>query len=142
MTTQSTHKNKTLATLLSALFGGVGAHRFYLHGSKDFWGWNYVVAFALFVCALFLMRSQQSLILIFIALFPLSIYAGLIEALVIGLTPDDKWDAKYNAQSGTTTTSKWPIAVVLVLAFALGFTALIAGIARATDLYLTGGAYG
>ncbi|HWU98949.1 MAG TPA: NINE protein [Oxalicibacterium sp.] len=136
------HKNKMLATLLSALFGGVGAHRFYLHGSRDFWGWNYVVAFLLFVCALFLLRTQQSLILIFIALFPLSIYAGLIEALVIGLTPDDKWDAKYNARSGSTTTSKWPIAVILVLSFALGFTALIAGIARATDLYLTGGAFG
>lgn len=140
--TAGRHKSKILATLLSALFGGVGAHRFYLHGSRDFWGWNYVVAFLLFVCALFLMRTQQSLVLIFIALFPLSVYAGLIEALVIGLTPDDKWDAKHNTKSGGTTTSKWPIAVILVLSFALGFTAFIAGIARATDLYLTGGAFG
>lgn len=142
MTDTSTHKNKTLATLLAALFGGVGAHRFYLHGVRDFWGWNYLVAFVLFVCALFLLRTQQSLILVFVALFPLSIYAGLIEALVIGLTPDDKWDVKHNVRSGNTTNSKWPIAVILVLAFALGFTALIAGIARATDLFLTGGAYG
>ena len=58
------HKNKTLATLLAALLGGLGAHRFYLFGKKDKLAWLYVV------------------------LFPLSIFAGFIAALVIGLTPD------------------------------------------------------
>ena len=33
------HKNKTLATLLAFLLGGVGAHRFYLRGASDTWGW-------------------------------------------------------------------------------------------------------
>lgn len=140
--TTSPHKNKTLATLLAALLGGVGAHRFYLHGARDFWAWNYVMAFVIFVCAQFLLPTHPSLLIIIAALFPLSIYAGLMEALVMGLTSDEKWDAKHNARSGRTTSSKWPIAVILVVSFALGFTGLIAGIARATDLFLTGGAYG
>lgn len=141
-TTVPTHKSKTRATLLAALFGGVGAHRFYLNGKRDFWAWNYVLAFGLFLCALSLLRTNHSLVIIVMALFPISIYAGLIEALIIGLTSDEKWDAKHNPHSGRKSESTWTIAVILVVAFALFFTALIASIARATDLYLTGGAFG
>ncbi|MDB5756055.1 MAG: hypothetical protein JWR56_2483, partial [Massilia sp.] len=33
--TRSTHHNKTAASLLALLLGGVGAHRFYLRGGVD-----------------------------------------------------------------------------------------------------------
>lgn len=112
------HKNKTVATLLSTLLGGIGAHRFYLYGKADFWAWIHV------------------------ATFPLSIFAGFIGALVIGLTPDAKWDAQHNAHSGRHSQSGWPVVLVVVVTFALGSTAVIATIARGFDLYLTGGAYG
>lgn len=114
----ATHKNKTLATLLAAVLGGVGAHRFYLHGKKDVWAWAHVL------------------------LFPLSVFAGFLGALVIGLTPDEKWDAQHNQASGRRSNSGWPLAVLLVLTFAGGATALIATIARGFDLLFTGGAYG
>jgi TM2 domain-containing membrane protein YozV len=114
----SPHKNKTLATLLAFILGGLGAHRFYLHGKKDRWAWVHV------------------------ALFPLSVYAGFIEALVLGLTPDDKWDAEYNAASGQQSDSGWPLAVLLVLTLGVGAVAVIATIARTFDLLYTGGAYG
>ncbi len=136
------HKSKTRATLLAAVLGGPGLHRFYLYGMRDFWAWNYVGGFALFVCALILTQSPHSLGVTILALFPFAMYAGLIEAMVIGLTPDDKWDAKHNAQSGRQSGSGWPIPVILVLAFAAGFTGLITGIARTIDLFLTGGAFG
>lgn len=112
------HKNKTLATLLAAVFGAIGAHRFYLYGSKDKWAWLHVL------------------------LFPLAIFAGFLEALVIGLTPDEKWDVQHNAHSGRQSSSGWPLAVLLVLTFAVGATALIAALARGFDLLFTGGAYG
>lgn len=114
----TSHKNKTFATFLAALFGGIGLHRFYLFGKKDIWGWIHVV------------------------LFPVSIFAAFIEALVIGLTPDDKWDAVHNARSGQTSQSGWPLAVLLVLTFGGGAIAVIAAIARTFDLLFTGGAYG
>ncbi len=140
--TNSSHKNKTLATLLAVVFGGLGAHRFYLYGFRDFWAWNYVAAFLLFVCALVLAQGPHSLGVTLLTLFPLSIFAGWIEALVIGLTPDKKWDARHNAHSGRPSASGWPLILLLVLTFACGFTTFIICIARATDLFLTGGAFG
>lgn len=112
------HKNKTLATFFAAILGGLGAHRFYLYGGKDFWAWVHVF------------------------LFPLSIFAGFVEALVIGLTPDEKWDAQHNSGSGRQSRSGWPLAVLLVLTFGGGAIALIAALARGFDLLFTGGAYG
>jgi len=112
------HKNKTLCTLLAMLLGGLGAHRFYLYGKKDIWAW------------------------IHIFLFPLSIFAGFIAALVIGLTPDEKWDAQHNPDSGQTSNSNWVVVVLVILSFAIGATAVMSSIARLTDLYLTGGSYG
>lgn len=112
------HKNKTFATLLATVLGGLGAHRFYLYGPRDVWAWVHVVT------------------------FPLSVFAGFIGALVIGLTPDEKWDARQNANSGRLSDSGWPVVVLVVLTFALGSTALIATIARGFDLFFTGGAFG
>jgi hypothetical protein len=112
------HKNKTFATLLAFILGGLGAHRFYLHGRTDKWAWVHVL------------------------LFPFSVYAGFIEALVIGLTPDDKWDTQHNSGSGRKSDSGWPLAVLLVLTTGVGATAVIATLARAFDLLYTGGAYG
>ena len=112
------HKNKTLATLLAFLLGGLGMHRFYLHGIKDIWAWVHVL------------------------LFPFSVYAGFIEALVIGLTPDEKWDATHNPASGRRSESRWPLAVLLVLTLGIGAVVVIGTIARLFDLLYTGGSYG
>ena len=136
------HKNKTLTALLAVFLGGVGAHRFYLYGSKDFLAWNYVMAFILFASAVFLAQSPHTLMISILALFPVSIFAGWIEAIVTGLTPDAKWDAKHNVGSQKESASGWPLIVLLVLTFALGFTTFIFCVARATDLFLTGGAFG
>ena len=114
----TTHKNKTLASFLAAIFGGLGAHRFYLYGKKDVWAWVHVL------------------------LFPLSTFAGFIEALVIGLTPDEKWDESHNNGSGQKSDSGWPLAVLRVVTCGGGSIAVIAVIARAFDLLFTGGAYG
>jgi TM2 domain-containing membrane protein YozV len=112
------HKNKTFATLLAAVLGGLGAHRFYLYGKKDRWAWLHLL------------------------LFPLAIYAGFIEALMIGLTPDEKWDANHNPHSGRQSHSGWPLILLLVLTMGFGATAAIATLARTFDLLYTGGAYG
>lgn len=112
------HKNKTFATFLASLLGGIGAHRFYLHGRTDRWAWLHVV------------------------LFPFSVFAGFIEALMIGLTPDEKWDERHNRESGRKSNSGWLLIILLVLTFGGGATAVIAALARTFDLLFTGGAYG
>lgn len=72
----------------------------------------------------------------------LSGFSGFLEALVLGLTSDDKWDAAYNAGRPNKSNSGWPLALLLVLTAGFGAIALIATIARTLDLLLTGGAYG
>lgn len=136
----STHHNKTLATALALLLGGFGAHRFYLRGIADKIGLLHLLSVP--ACSLihFLAPDADW----FFKILPLlvSYIAGFIEGFVVGLMPDDQFDAKYNAGSGRQSESSWILAVVLVtMLFAAGVFA-IATMARLFDLLYTGGAYG
>lgn len=135
------HKNKTLATALALSLGGLGAHRFYLHGNVDRLGLLH--ACSLPVAGLVYSQTEGS-VDVFYALLPLllSYIVAFVAALVIGLTPDEKWDARFNPGSGERTHSNWLLAVLLVATLMVGATVLIATIARLFDLMYTGGAYG
>lgn len=137
---QPPHKNKAFTALLAFLLGSLGAHRFYLHGAKDAWGWLHLAAMP----ATLLLRQIFPEADWFYQILPLTLsaLAGFLEALVLGLMPDDKWDARYNAASGRQSDTGWPLAVVLVATLMLGAGVLIATMARLFDLLYTGGAYG
>lgn len=134
------HKNKTLATLLALLFGFIGLHRFYLYGRRDLWGWLHFATLPL--SALLVMGNPETPAIFSAAPLVLSVLAAFLETLVMGVTPDEKWDARHNAGSGKQSDTGWPVPLMLVLALALGATALIAAIARTFDILLTGGSYG
>jgi hypothetical protein len=134
------HYDKTLTTLLATLFGGIGLHRFYLHGRRDGFGWLHLASLPASIVAISLFSHSPPLFAGI--LLVLSVLSGLLEALVIGLTPDEKWDARYNQHSGKKTESHWVLALILVITLALGATAVIALLARSFDLLFTGGAYG
>jgi TM2 domain-containing membrane protein YozV len=136
----TTHKNKTLATLLATLLGGLGIHRFYLRGAKDRWAWVHLSSVPLSLLAMTIGAGRPQLFLLTPLI--LSALAGIIEALVLGLTPDEQWDAAYNPGSGSQSSSNWLLALLLVFTLGIGATALIAAIARTFDLLFTGGAYG
>lgn len=135
-----THKNKTFATLLAFLLGGIGAHRFYLRGVNDTWGWLHVAS----VPAIGLVMAAAPQADIYFKLLPLfvSMLAGFLQALVLGLMSDAKWDATFNAGTGRGSNTRWPLAVILVATMLVGSGALIATISRLFDLLYTGGAYG
>ena len=136
----SPHKNKTLATFLASVFGSLGVHRFYLYGSRDFWAWAHFLTVPI---SILMVAFGTGYPIIFLAsLFIFSVLASFIEALVTGLTPDDKWDALHNDNSGQQSDSGWPLALLLVLTVGVGAVALIAMMARTFDLLYTGGAYG
>ena len=134
------HKNKTLATALAFVLGGLGVHRFYLKGSVDRIGLLHVCSVPAAGLVYGLGRAPNP----FYVLLPLIIswLAGFLAALVIGLTPDQRWDQRHNAASGRSSASRWPLALLLVLTMLVGATVLIATIARLFDLLYTGGAYG
>ncbi|MGK5025398.1 NINE protein [Janthinobacterium sp. RB2R34] len=137
---QHSHKNKALTSLLAFLLGLLGAHRFYLHGATDRWGWLHVAALPASLALRQLFPGADW----FYQLLPLTVSAvvGFLEALVLGLMSDEKWDARYNPGSGQTSDTGWPLAVVLVATLMLGAGTLIATMARFFDLLYTGGAYG
>jgi hypothetical protein len=133
-------KNKSLSLLLASLFGGIGLHRFYLFGKNDYWGWAHFITLPISLLALYIGAPRPWL---FLAGFLVaSILAGFIEALVIGTTPDEKWDARHNAGSARKSDSGWPLVFMLVLTLGVGAIGAIWVMARTFDLVLTGGAYG
>ena len=134
------HKIKTLATFLAAFFGGIGAHRFYLHGMRDRLGWAHIVTLPISLLAVTVWPDQQRLFTC--SLFLISILAGLLEALILGLIPDEKWDQRYNSLSGKTSNSGWTVVLLLVFSLMAGATGVIAAMARTFDLLYTGGSYG
>lgn len=131
------HKNKTLATLLAAVLGATGAHRWYLNGKRDRAGWIYLSGLALSLCLLPWFSGAMT----FFALLPvmLSGAAACIEAMVIGLTPDERWDQRYNPTSGQRSDSGWQVVALVVLTVAYSAIGVIFMISRCIDLMLTGG---
>jgi hypothetical protein len=134
------HKNKTLATFLALVLGGVGAHRFYLKGGTDRLGLLHVCSIPAAGLVYGLGHAPNP----FWVLLPVlvSCIVGFIEALVIGLTPDEKWDAAHNAASGRRSDSNWLVVLLLVATLMVGATTLIGTIARLFDLLYTGGSFG
>lgn len=135
-----THKNKTLASFLAVVLGGFGVHRFYLRGPLDRLGLLHLCAVPITGMVVGIAHDADP----YYKLLPLivSYLVGFLEALVIGLTPDEKWDAAHNVGSGRSTQSNWVLALLLVATMLVGCTVLIATIARLFDLLYTGGAYG
>lgn len=134
------HKNKTLATFLAFLVGAIGIHRFYLRGPFDRLGLLHVCC----IPVMGIVYGAGHAPNVFWVLLPLLVSAvvGFVEALVIGVTPDEKWDARHNAGSGRTSNTSWVVALLLVATMLVGTTVLIGTIARLSDLVNTGGAYG
>jgi hypothetical protein len=134
------HKNKTVATFLALILGGLGTHRFYLKGGNDRLGLLHLCSVPVAGMVYGLGHAPNP----FWVLLPLlvSTIVAYIEALVIGLTPDEKWDEKYNPDSGRSSNSNWLVVVLLVAVMLAGTTMLIATMARLFDLIYTGGAFG
>ena len=137
---RTTHKNKTAAAFLALLMGFIGMHRVYLRSTRDKWALLHLASLPASALVLFLAPHANP----YYQLLPMivSYLAGLLEGLVIGLMPDEKFDGRYNADSGRQSASNWPLALILVVTMLVATTMLIATISRLFDLLYTGGAYG
>lgn len=134
------HKNKTAAALLAFLFGGLGLQRLYLRGVRDPWLWAHLACLP----AAWLIAKGAPDVDGFFKVLPIMVsgLVGFLEALVLGLMSDEKWDARFNPTSGKQSDTRWPLAIILVASMMLGAASLIATISRLFDLLYTGGAYG
>ena len=126
-------RSKAVATWLALLGGSLGLHRFYLHGWRDVWGWCSVPPTLLGLYGLQRARDiglDDHLSWLLLPLLGLALAAGRLAAIVHGLTPDDAWNARHNpAGPASGTGTGWQTVLGVILALALGATALMASLA-------------
>lgn len=125
-------KSKTLAASLALFLGVVGAHRFYLKGGRDVLGWLHVPLFAMGVwgAARFIDFGVDDFIArVALPLLGLIVGLALFQAILMGLTPDARWDATWNAGAGRRTSSGWGAVLVVIFALLIGTAALMGGLA-------------
>ncbi|GAA4331747.1 membrane protein [Pigmentiphaga soli] len=116
-------RHKALAGLLAFLLGWAGAHWWYL-GRRGAWI-PLLVSLVLIGTAL---RSPQWYFHPAFFLFLIPAVAGFIEALVLCLMPDAKFDARYNPDHDRHSHSGWPAILVAMATLAIGTAILMIGI--------------
>jgi hypothetical protein len=124
-------KSKTLATWIALIGGSLGLHRFYLFGFRDVVGWLHPAPTLLGlygVRRVFELGQDDHLSWALIPLLGVSVSAAMLAAIVYGLTPDEKWDRRFNPP-GASSRSGWGAVIGVVLALLLGAGVLMATIA-------------
>ena len=130
-------RSKTIATWLALLGGSLGLHRFYLYGLGDRWGWLLWLPTLLGAYGVERMRAlgqDDRLAWLLIPLLGLTLAGTMLNAIVYGLMPAARWQARHDAQASALS---WPALDVLgaVVGLALGATALMSSIAFMAQRY-------
>ena len=125
------YKSKTLATWAALLGGAVGLHRFYLHGWRDLLGWLHAaptLAGLLGVRRVLELGQDDRLSWLLLPLLGLMLAQAALFAILYGLTPDERWDARHNP-GATLHHTGWGPVLGVIAALMIGATALMATIA-------------
>ena len=136
MTAADRPRSRAVATWLAVVAGTLGAHRFYLHGARDALAWLHVPPTLVGAYGWWRMRefgvddARGSLLVLCLGAV---VAATMLQAIVYGLTSDERWAARHGPQP--PRRSAWPIVIAVVLALALGAAATMATIALAAQRY-------
>jgi hypothetical protein len=123
-------RHKAFAALLAAVTGALGLNRVYL-GQRLWWLPLGITLGALPL--LFGVRNWYQTPAFFVAMVP--VVAGFLQALVIALMPDEKFDTRFNAAAGRRNRSGWDAVLVAVASLAAGAIVLMATIALLFQTY-------
>lgn len=132
------HKSKTLATWIALVAGAVGLHRFYLRGLRDPWGWMYpapTLAGAYGLNRMLELGQDDQLAWALIPLLGLAIAAGMLSAIVYGLTSDERWQRVHNPTEAQPEASGWLAIIGVMLALLIGAGVLMATVAFSGQRY-------
>ena len=123
-------RHKAFAALLAALTGALGLNRLYL-GQRLWW-----LPLGITLATLPLLIGVENWYqtpAFFVVMVP--VVAGFIQALVIALLPDDRFDARFNAGHSRRNHSGWDAVLVAVVTLMGGAVALMTTIALLTQTY-------
>ncbi len=123
-------RHKALAALLASLTGALGLNRLYL-GQRLWW---LPLAITLITLPLLIgVKNWYQTPAFFVLMMP--VVAGFIQALVLALTPDERFDAKFNAGQSTGNRSGWDAVLIAVATLLVGSIVLMTTIALLTQTY-------
>ena len=133
-------KSKTVATWVAFLGGGLGLHRFYLHGLRDKLGWLLWVPTLLGLWGLHrvsLYGQDDQLAWLLVPVLGFTLAGCMLQGIVYGLTPDAAWHARHNPQlpAEQAPARGWPALVGVILCLLIGATVLMATIAFSGQRY-------
>ncbi|WP_322009924.1 TM2 domain-containing protein [Paraburkholderia sp. J12] len=131
-------RSKTLTAALAFFFGSLGAHRFYLYGPRDFWGWAHVFGTLLGIPGVLLLVATERASVPgwgLAVIGAVSLFSAFLAAIVYGLRPDAKWDAQFNAQTGRASRSGWTVIFVVIFSLLIGAFLLMTGLALSFQTY-------
>lgn len=131
MSTPEHYRSKTLATWLAALFGTLGLHRFYLRGLGDPLGWALPLPLLAGLYGVWRVRAlgqDDRLAWVLLPVLGFTVALAMGTAIVYGLTPDERWDARHNPGRAGRATGWGPVLGV-IFAMIIGVAALMSSIA-------------
>lgn len=123
-------RHKALAALLAALTGAFGINRVYL--GQPLWWLPLAVTLVALPLIIGVGNWYQSPAF-FVLMVP--VVAGFIQALVIALMPDQRFDARFNAGQSRRNDSGWDAVLVAIASLLVGAALLMTTIALLTQTY-------
>jgi TM2 domain-containing membrane protein YozV len=138
VSTPTYFRSKTLTAALAFFLGYLGAHRFYLYGKRDIYGWAHIVGILLGIPgAMLVVASERTSTLGWVLAFPgaVSLFAAFLAAIVYGLRPDEKWDAQFNAHSQRKSQSGWTVIFIVIFSLLIGAFLLMTSLAISFQTY-------
>jgi hypothetical protein len=130
-------KSKTLATWLALLTGAFGGHRFYLYGWRDVWAWLHPWPTLLGLLGVLRVQAygqDDHLSWLLLPVLGLMVAQAAAFAIFYGLTGDERWGLRHNPGQPVRSTG-WIAVIGVIVALAIGATALMATIAFSGQRY-------
>lgn len=131
------HRSKTLATWIGLFFGSFGLHRVYVNGWGDPWAWLFpwpTLAGLYGLDRMLALGQDDRLAVLLTPLLGLMIAIGMLGAIVYGLTPDERWNERFNS-GGRAHRSGWGTVFGLAVALLVGTGVLMTTIAFSGQRY-------
>jgi TM2 domain-containing membrane protein YozV len=134
-------RSKAVATWLALLGGGLGLHRFYLCGTRDAWAWLHPLPTLIGAYGFWRLREfgvDDSRGSALVPLLGVMLAATMLQAIVYGLTSDERWAARHGAAS-VPGAPAWLTWTAVAIALAVGASIMVATIAFTAQRYFETG---